>query len=317
MSFEKYYPKFAKKLKGKDMNFQIDALFVLTDEELDQFNTILRSLGILRPYKSRADYYSIKCIFPFIFPIITIVPAEFENEKTIGVGNHYEKFFKTNLNKRDILVAMGIFAVGKIREKYFEFKDIEVSEEDKLTYRNFLDVIKATYQYDEEFIKKFSQAIYNIDDGDIINYADEYEFFLKNKYFNDFLDTIPLFREEEIFRDYFSKLLYDIYLVDIKWIYSVRSLNNIVELRQNIFDNYCENTYYSEELINFFNIKFKLNKKMFNYIAPTNQFRRNLNMDKTLIYKDEPKITSIFEKGAVDPKIIRPKEVKTFKTRRR
>ncbi|QHX36625.1 hypothetical protein [Spiroplasma sp. BIUS-1] len=311
MSFEKYYPKFAKKLKNKDMDFQIDALFSLEKEDLDELNRILKEFGVAKPYKSRAYYYSIKCVYPYIFPIVSLVPAEFKNEPIIGIGNHYDKFFKSSLNKRDILTIMGISAVGKIRDKYFEYKNFDVRDEQKVVYRRYLDVIKSTYRYDEEFIKKLGQAIYNIDDGDIINYADEVEFFLRNENFTNFLDTIPLLREDEMLRHDFAQLLFDVYLVDLKWIYSVRTSNDIVEIRQNLFDNGCEKAFYSKELINFFKTKLTLDKKLFDYSVSINHF--NNDLDESVVYKGEPQFEKIFEKGAVEPKFVEIKDPKKVK----
>lgn len=306
MSFEKYYPKFARKLSGNAMDFQIDALFFLNDKELKELNRILKSLGMLRDLKSKAYYYSIKCIYPHIFPIVSLVPAEFKNEKVIGIGNHYDKFFKSNLNKRDILTTMGINAVGKLREKFFEYKKFEVKEEEKEIYNRYLDVIKSTYRYDEEFIKKLGQAIYNIDDGDIINYADEVEFFLRNDHFKNFLDTIPLLREDEMIREDFAKLLFDVYLVDLKWIYSVKTGNNIVEIRNNIYKNNCEKALYSKELLEFFKTKLTLDKDIFDYSVSINHFQDNL--DDSLIYNGESHFEKILEKGSEKTKFVEIKK---------
>ncbi|AUM62620.1 hypothetical protein [Spiroplasma monobiae] len=314
LSFEKYYPKFAKKLKDKDMDFQIDALFYLESEELEQLNTILNGLGVLKPYKSRAYYYSIKCIYPFIFPIVSLKPAEFTDETPIGIGNHYEKFFKSSLNKRDILTVMGISAVGRIRDRYFEYKNLNVREDQKVIYRRYLDVIKSTYRYDEEFIKKLGQAIYNIDDGDIINYADEVEFFLRNDSFNNFLETIPLLKEDEMLKNDFAKLIFDVYLVDLKWIYSVRTSNDIVEIRKNLFENYCEKALFSKELLNFFNTKLTVDKKLFDYSVSINHFSNNL--DETIVYKGEPQFEKIFEKGAIEPKFVEVKDTKKINNKK-
>ncbi|WP_338985703.1 hypothetical protein [Spiroplasma endosymbiont of Diplazon laetatorius] len=314
LSFEKYYPKFAKRLKVKDMDFQIDALFYLEKEELDELNKILKGLGVSKPYKSRAYYYSIKCVYPFIFPIVSLNPAEFTNETPIGIGNHYEKFFKSSLNKKDILTIMGVSAVGRIRDRYFDYKNMNVREDQKVIYRRYLDVIKSTYRYDEEFIKKLGQAIYNIDDGDIINYADEVEFFLRNDHFNNFLDTIPLLREDEMLRNDFAKLIFDVYLVDLKWIYSIRTSNDVVEIRKNIFENHCEKALYSKELFNFFKTKLTLDKKLFDYSVSINHFHNDL--DETVVYKGEAQFEKIFEKGAVEPKFVEIKDPKKIKDKK-
>ncbi|ALD66378.1 hypothetical protein [Spiroplasma cantharicola] len=305
MSFEKYYPKFARKLANKEMNLQIDALFFLEEEELTQLNKILKSLGVVKEWKSRSFYYSIKCVYPYIFPIVSLVPAEFKTDKVIGIGSHYEKFFKANLSKRDILTTMGINAVGQLREIYFKYKDVKVKEEEQEDYKRYLEVLKSTFRYDEEFIKKLGQAIYSIDDGDIINYADELEFFIRNNHFDNFLNTIPLLRENKKYREDFATLLFNVYLVDLKWIYSVKTANDIVEIRKIAYENHCEKAVYSRELIEFFKTKLVLNKKNFNYYSGVSKF--NAKADPTLVFTNELKYDKIFEKDAVEPKHVEPK----------
>ncbi|AGR41109.1 hypothetical protein [Spiroplasma taiwanense] len=298
LSFEKYYPKFAKKLDNEKMNFQIDALFYISQEELKILNSYVKKLEILIPLKSQIYYYSIKCIYPYIFPIVSIIPAEKNGDKPFGLGIHYDKFFKSNLTKKDILTIAGISAVGQLRDKYFKYKDAEVNGMSKEIYNRYLELIKSVFRYSEQFIAKLGQTIFNMDDGDIINYGEQKEYFFRNEKFIEFLDNIPLLSEDKVVREDFCNLLYEIYLKDLQWIYSVKSANDIIEIRENIYNNFCEKAIYSKELINFFRTELILDNKVFDFNSAINEFKKKI--DESLVFKGELKVTKAFEKGSSD-----------------
>ncbi|AKX34035.1 hypothetical protein SLITO_v1c03820 [Spiroplasma litorale] len=298
ISFEKYYPKFAKKLKDEDMDLQIDALFEVTKEELQNLNRILKTLGNRVPLLSRVYYYSIKCIYPFIFPIITIVPADHHHptDVSFGIGLHYEKFFRPNITKKEIITNTGIKAVGLIRDKYFEYLERKVDDDYLIAYREYLDLIKSIFRFDTEFIKKLGKIVYEINDGDIINFGDQEGFFLTVPEFNDFLDSFKILRENEELKEDFLSLLFDTYLVDLQWIYSVKSANDIYEMKRNVSKNFCDRSYYSRELLDFFNFFFDVNQDLFDFsnIVELNELKVDNSLIAEEIVKDR-KIITIFK----------------------
>ncbi len=252
LSFEKYYPKFLKKIP--DMDLQLDALIEFTDEELMKLNVIMKS-SYLKLIKSKLWFYSIKCTYPYIFPIVSLKPAEFADDKTIGIGNHYDKFTKYNSSKKDLLTVTGMNAVGLLREKYFEYSKMPIEKTDILLHKQYLEVLKSTFRNDEQFIKKLGQIVFNMDDGDVLNYGDQADFFFQNKAFEEFIDSIPLMRNEPKIREDFCEMLYECYFRDIQWIYTIKSSNDALEIKQLVFDSYCENAIYTKEFMNLFNFK--------------------------------------------------------------
>ncbi|AOG60571.1 hypothetical protein SHELI_v1c06200 [Spiroplasma helicoides] len=236
-SFEKYYPKFARKIS--DMDLQMDALIVLDEDELAELNKLAIPL-VGREQKSFAWYYSIKCVYPYIFPIVSLVPAEnVKNDTTFALGSHYEKFIKSNSSKRTLIQVAGMNAAGQLRDKYFEYRSMDVSPNQLKDHRKYLDVIKSTFRYDEEFIKKIGRILYNIDDGDVINYGDEAELFYRNRDLNELLDKVAILRENKEIRFDFLELLFECYFKDLQWAYAAKTSNDIYEIRQIIHKENC------------------------------------------------------------------------------
>ncbi|QBQ07744.1 hypothetical protein SGLAD_v1c05450 [Spiroplasma gladiatoris] len=259
-SFEKYYPKFARKVKNMDL--KIDVLVIFNEEELEHLNRFaIKMVG--REQKSTAWFYSIHCHYPFIFPILTLTPAEFPtNDTTFALGNHYEKFWKSNLSKRDILTVGGLNAVGMFREKYFEYRQMMVRASELQTHKRYLDVIKSTFRYDEEFLRKVGDIIYQIEDGDIIQYGDQHDFFFRNEKFKEFLDNVPLFRENKLVQYDFSELLFEFYLKDLQWSYSIKTSVDTYEIKKIIFEKNCARPITAPDFISRFNFDFKVSKNM-------------------------------------------------------
>ncbi|AHI52845.1 hypothetical protein [Spiroplasma culicicola] len=294
LSFEKYYPKFARKIA--DMDLQIDALIVFTPEELELMNKhIIQYTG--KAQYSRAWYYSIKCTYPYIFPVVSLVPAENPKDNTFGIGTHYEKFIKVNSTKKDILTVTGMNAVGLLREKYFEYKAMQVRVDQLKTHKRYLDVIKSTYRYDEQFIKKIGQVVYAIDDGDVINYGDQADFFLRNKGFAEFLDSVPLLKENLEIKFDFAEMLYEVYLRDLQWIYSVKSSNDILEIRKIIVKAHCEKPLNDRNVLSLIKFDLKYDPKM-DITEMQKEFIEDPTNATVLKEKDEP--INMFDKSVVE-----------------
>ncbi|ASP28149.1 hypothetical protein SCORR_v1c03750 [Spiroplasma corruscae] len=317
ISFEKYYPKFAKKINERDMDLQIDALFELSKDELVSMNRILKDLGNRTPYLSRVYYYSIKCVYPYIFPIITIVPADDHHAEDVpfGLGLHYDKFFRPNISKKEIITNTGIKAVGLIRDKYFQYLSKKVDDDYLLIHREYLDLIKSLFRFDNDFIKKLGKIIYEINDGDIINFGDQEGFFLTVPEFNNYLDSFHVLRENSELKEDFLTLLFDTYLVDLQWIYSVKSANDIYEMKTNLLNNHCDKSFYSKELLDFFNFEFDMISDSFDFtnIVELNEHKLDKSLIADEIVKDR-KIITIYKDETNETLPEKPTDTKSLKT---
>ncbi|KAJ3619192.1 hypothetical protein Zmor_008729 [Zophobas morio] len=100
-----------------------------------------------------------------------------DKKNMIGIGSHYEKFLRSNATKRDILSVSGFFCVSKMRQEYYNYKVQKVDMEIRDLHTEYLKVLKSVFRYDEQFIKKIGKIFYAIDDGDVINYGDQMDFF--------------------------------------------------------------------------------------------------------------------------------------------
>ncbi|QGS52017.1 hypothetical protein [Spiroplasma tabanidicola] len=292
-SFEKYYPKFARKIKNMDL--KIDALIVLKDEELAELNKFaIKMVG--RNQKSIAWYYSIHCYYPYIFPIITLTPAEFPTQDTsFALGSHYEKFHKPNLTKRDLLTVGGLNAIGLFREIFFEYRQMPVRASQLQTHKRYLDVIKSTFRYDEEFLRKIGDVLYQIEDGDIIQYGDQHDFYFRNEKVKEFLDNIPLFRENKTVQYDFSELLFDFYFKELQWSYSIKTANDIYEIKRVIFDLNCTRAITAPDFIAKFKFELNIPKNMM-----IRNFKKNFIEDKVdpILFKEDIEIVNMFDDKA-------------------
>ncbi|WP_338973028.1 hypothetical protein [Spiroplasma endosymbiont of Panorpa germanica] len=234
ISFERFYPKFSKITKNMDL--EIDCLITLDDTEMEQFNIQLKSDG-MKPIESTEFMFKIKVYWPYIFPVIILEPLTFKKEKQIVFGSHYSKFIKTNLTKKEILAGAGINAVAQFRKKYFKLKEQPVSKILRDQHLEFLKLIRATFTYDNKFIGKLARLVYNIDDGDILNYADNPEFYLNHKNISSWLNSFQLFIDYPEFKMHFFEMVYEFFLVDLQWLYSTRTINNGYEIQKILLDN--------------------------------------------------------------------------------
>ncbi|AHI53870.1 hypothetical protein SSABA_v1c04630 [Spiroplasma sabaudiense Ar-1343] len=235
ISFEKFYPKFA--LQNNDMDLEIDALVSLDDLELKELNKNLRADGFIRPIKSSEFLFQIKVYWPYLFPVVRLVPLTFPKEQTLILGNHYAKFIKPNLTKKEILAGAGINAVAQFRKKYFKLKAQKVSNKYKEQHLQYISLIRATFTHDNKFIGKLARLVYNIDDGDILNYGDNPEFFFNNKNIKNWLNSFQLFVDFPEFKMSFFELIYEYFLCDLQWLYSTRTINSGYEIQKLLFEN--------------------------------------------------------------------------------
>ncbi|AXK51146.1 hypothetical protein [Spiroplasma alleghenense] len=234
ISFEKFYPKFAS--LSKNMDLEIDCLISLDDIEIEQFNNQLKSDG-LKPINSTEFMFQIKVYWPYVFPVVKLKPLTFKKEKTLVLGNHYAKFIKPNLTKKEILAGAGINAVAQFRKAYFNLKKEPVSSILKDQHLEYLKLIRATFIYDNKFIGKLARLVYNIDDGDILNYADNQDFYLENKNIKNWLNSFQLFVDYPEFKMNFFEMVYDYFLSDLQWLYSTRTINNGYEIQKLLLEN--------------------------------------------------------------------------------
>jgi hypothetical protein len=240
MSFEKYYPKFS--YPAPDMSMELDALIQFNDFERDELNKILKSNGFTTT-ELPEWYLTIKCFYPYIFPVVTMAPAKDDGSrdknKLIGVGNHYEKFVRTNATKRDILSVSGFYTVSKFREEYYKYKLMDMDPEVKDLHNEYLKLLKSVFRYDEQFIKRIGKIFYAIDDGDIINYGDQHEFFNRNPEIAAWYDSIEILRRSPEIKNDFSKLLWEHFYSNLQINYTVKSSNEVIDIKKILLDSNC------------------------------------------------------------------------------
>lgn len=251
ISFEQYYPKFAN--TSSDMDLEVDAMLVLEDKDLEELNKVVVQAGY-KPQKSKIWFFTIKCFYPYIFPIINLRPHDDSKDNIFSIGSHYEKFTKSNSSKRDLLTVAGIHAVAQFRQAYYQYKKMKVEPENKDLQERYLKLLKSIFRYDEHFIKRIGKVVYNIEDGDVIQFGDQFDFFYANKNIQEWLNSIELLNESPEIRLDFARLIYEFFLKDLQWVYTVKTSNEVIEIKQILNDNFCEN-----------NIDFRLIQKLFNF----------------------------------------------------
>ena len=259
IDFEQFYPKFRR--KTNDMNLQMDALIEITPDELEKLNNIVTQL-VGRKQKSLLWYYSIRCEYPYIFPIVTLRPSEFKKDKEFLIGNHYDKFFKENISKNELLVAKALNSVSLIREKYYEYKKYPVNINDLLAHKKYLYVLNSFFIHKESFIKKMISLVNEIPDGDIINYGEDIYFYFKLKPLSDFLNFFDFFDDNPIIKEDFQEIIYDTFLVDLEWIYSTKSSVSLLEIRKILLKYHCERILSPDQFFSIINFDLKTDKIM-------------------------------------------------------
>ncbi|ATX71031.1 hypothetical protein [Spiroplasma clarkii] len=235
LSFNKYYPNFRKKIPNMDL--QIDALIGFTDEELLDFNKLILPIcGKIQ--KSNNWFYTIKCVYPFLFPIVKLTPADHKLDQSFIIGSHYDKFNKPNASKSELLTVVALNAINLIREKYYEYINYEVKAEELAEHKHYLEILHSIFTNQDDFIEKVKQVFNNIDDGDVIRFGDEKEFFLRSKPMVDFINKYELFKTNAYIAENFKSLLAETLFIDVEWVFATKTASNAIEMRKVIWENY-------------------------------------------------------------------------------
>ncbi|WP_338970905.1 hypothetical protein [Spiroplasma endosymbiont of Labia minor] len=239
MSFEKYYPKFEKRIS--DMNLEIDALVKLTDEEIILINRHLEKIE--KPLiKANVWYYQIKCFWPYIFPVVRLKPAIKDyKDKPIALGTHYDMFYKPNATKAELLTVTGISAVGKFRETYYNYKKLKIDRNARILHVEYLKIIKSIFRNSEAFMQKIANVIDKIPDDDILNYGDQKDFFFRNDSIEKWVNSFELFSSNYDIKLDFLELLWDYYFRDLQYIYKIRTSTEAVDILQHLAKYGCAN----------------------------------------------------------------------------
>lgn len=296
-SFQKYYPNFRR--KTPDMDLQMDALISLTDEELDSFNKLALQVSGVKQ-KSNNWYYSIKCHYPYIFPIVKLVPADYTTDLTFAIGKHFEKFSKASLGKSDLLNLNAVNSVGLIRDIYYTYKKMPVALNDLEVHKHYLEFFRSVFMYENDFIKVTTGLINQMDDGDVIRYGDQTDFFFKTKEFINFFNRYRIFRENKLILDDFKKVISSTMLRDIEWIYATKTLSKLIEIRKILWHAEGQRLIDTKD---FFKIV-KLNLKAEKYINRSIQQREFKDLkDDPILFSDNLKTINFFVKDYNDANV--------------
>ncbi|WP_342269402.1 hypothetical protein [Spiroplasma endosymbiont of Aspidapion aeneum] len=256
LSFARWYPKFVKRTDNMDLN--IDALIVLSDDELKEMNDLISNFNFKRQ-KSKIWYYSIKCIYPYIFPIVTLIPADYKKDDIIPIGGHYEKFFKDFYSKREIIITKIISTIGALREEYFAIgdllnetsKDKIISGEEKQHKLKLQKLLLSILRHEDIFIKKLAKLTISFPEGDVAHFGSEKQYFANSQDVIDLLQENTDLAANEKLRNDFIDIMWKHYFYDLGFMFGTKSSVDILELARILQKNYCERGVNSKELIDF------------------------------------------------------------------